>query len=204
MSVQPTRSASQLRDFVVTNHVYTDDLDEEIIERIREAAEREPEEFVPSGVTKRKGKARRSLAPRFPTDPTHTKYERQPDMPTIRSSPNVNNPKASSPLKDGMFSIVPREVMSLFNGFEQLEEHNWNTWKVHMKDNLEMRAYVSEAETWSYREKIARVVIKNSLGTVEYQQVQSAKTAAEVWEILDSLHQPKGAQGAVDMIWKFW
>lgn len=59
-------------------------------------------------------------------------------MPTIRSSPNVNNPKASSLPRDGKFSIVPREVMSLFNGFEQLEEHNWNTWKGHMKDNLEM------------------------------------------------------------------
>ncbi|POS84186.1 hypothetical protein EPUL_004899, partial [Erysiphe pulchra] len=140
-----------MRDFIDTNHVYTDDLDEEIIERIREAAVREPEEFVPSGVTQRKGMARRSLAPRLPPDPIHTEYERQPDMPTIRS-----------------------------------------------------RAYGSEAETWNHREKIARVVIKNSLGTVDYRQVQSAKTAADVWEILNSLHQPTGAQGDIDMIWKFW
>ncbi|RKF62583.1 hypothetical protein OnM2_032058 [Erysiphe neolycopersici] len=45
--------------------------------------------------------------------------------------------------------------------------------------------YGSEAKTWSYREKITRVVIKNSLGTEDNRQVQSVKTAAEIWEILN-------------------
>ncbi|RKF57313.1 hypothetical protein OnM2_075060 [Erysiphe neolycopersici] len=68
MSVHNTRSASQLRDFIDTNHIYVDGLDEDVIERIGEAAEKEPEEIFPSIVTKRKGKARRSLAPRFPSE----------------------------------------------------------------------------------------------------------------------------------------
>ncbi|KAI0990758.1 hypothetical protein K3495_g17429, partial [Podosphaera aphanis] len=35
-------------------------------------------------------------------------------------------------------SIIPREVMALFNGFDKLEESNWSIWKGHMQDNLEI------------------------------------------------------------------
>ncbi|CAD6501899.1 BgTH12-02144 [Blumeria graminis f. sp. triticale] len=67
-SFQPTRGASQLRDFIDSDHIYTDELDEAVIQRIREASEKEPEESVPSGITKRKWKARRSMIPRFPLE----------------------------------------------------------------------------------------------------------------------------------------
>ncbi|KAI1003262.1 hypothetical protein K3495_g4943 [Podosphaera aphanis] len=63
MSIQPNIIASQLWEFLDTNHVYTDELSEETIERIRDAAEKELEEVVPSVTTKRKGKSRRSIAP---------------------------------------------------------------------------------------------------------------------------------------------
>ncbi|KAI0991221.1 hypothetical protein K3495_g16966, partial [Podosphaera aphanis] len=60
-------SARQLLEFMNTNHVYVDDLDEEQVQRIREAAERE-EENLPVGITKRKGKSRRSSGLRFPSE----------------------------------------------------------------------------------------------------------------------------------------
>lgn len=243
MASQPSRSASQLRDFIDTNHIYTDDLDEETIERIREAAEREPEENLPSGITKRKGKGRRSLAPRFPPEwanskeafqkalqkfqyssysasperrfttpisnlrtPTRAKQEDRPEMIAGRNKSNVKDPKVAFTHRENMFSIVPREVMSIFNGFEKLEDHNWNTWKGHMRDNLEMcdlwdivvgnekkpsDLYTNEAEECTYRERIARIVIKNALGTLDYTQVRSARTAAEVWEVLISQQGPR-------------
>ena len=68
MPLNTSRIASQLQDFINTNHIYTDELDEETIQCIREAADKEPEEFTPRGVTKRKGKARRSVAPTFPPE----------------------------------------------------------------------------------------------------------------------------------------
>lgn len=64
--------------------------------------------------------------------------------------------------------------------------------------------YPDEDKDWKYRERIARVMIKNSLGAMDYHQVKSAETAAEVWNILMNLHQATGAQGKVDLIWKFW
>ncbi|RKF57866.1 hypothetical protein OnM2_071056, partial [Erysiphe neolycopersici] len=63
-----TRIASQLLEFINSNHVYIDELDEEFIERVRKAAEDEFDGSIPVGVTKRKGKSRRSIAPRFPSE----------------------------------------------------------------------------------------------------------------------------------------
>ena len=68
MPLNTSRIASQLRDFINTNHIYTDELDEETIQSIREAADKDPLELTPRGVTKRKGKARRSVAPIFPPE----------------------------------------------------------------------------------------------------------------------------------------
>ncbi|RKF64821.1 hypothetical protein OnM2_016074 [Erysiphe neolycopersici] len=68
MSYVPNRIASQLREFIDTNHIYTDELTEEQIGKIRDAADKEPDEVVPIGVTKRKGKSRRSVVPRFPSE----------------------------------------------------------------------------------------------------------------------------------------
>ncbi|RKF63541.1 hypothetical protein OnM2_024116 [Erysiphe neolycopersici] len=41
MSPSSTRIASQLLEFINSNHVYIDELDEEFIERVRKAAENE-------------------------------------------------------------------------------------------------------------------------------------------------------------------
>ena len=68
MSGQLMITASQIKEVIDSNHVYTDDLDEELIERIRAAADKEAEENIPSGVSKRKGKSRRSIVPRFPSE----------------------------------------------------------------------------------------------------------------------------------------
>lgn len=68
MPFNPSRIASQLREFLDTNHIYTDELDEETIQSIREAAEKDTEKLTPCGATKRKGKGRRSVAPRFPPE----------------------------------------------------------------------------------------------------------------------------------------
>lgn len=112
-----------------------------------------------------------------------------------------------------MFSIVPRKEMSLFSDFGKFEDYNRNTWNFHLKENLKMCDLLDivvgseknpsdscniEAKEWAYREKIARVVIKNSLGTIDYRHIRSARTATEVWEVLNSLYQPTGAQGIVD------
>ncbi|KAI1002358.1 hypothetical protein K3495_g5847 [Podosphaera aphanis] len=117
------------------------------------------------------------------------------DQSTPSNKPQVPN-YISSSLRDNLFSVVPREVMLLFTGLEKLDENNWYTWKGHMRDSLEMcdlwdiitgkekkppRIYANEIEAWT-----------------------SARTASDVWDILTSLHQSTGAQGKVDLIWKFW
>ncbi|KAI1008142.1 hypothetical protein K3495_g79 [Podosphaera aphanis] len=68
MSGQSNRIASQLKDFIESGYVYADELDDELIERIRGAADKVPEETVPFGVSKHKGKARRTIFPRFPPE----------------------------------------------------------------------------------------------------------------------------------------
>ncbi|POS85585.1 hypothetical protein EPUL_003892 [Erysiphe pulchra] len=116
-------------------------------------------------------------------------------------------------------TTIPRDVLSLFNGFDKLDGENWNLWKGHMQDNLEMcelwdivtgiekepnNLSFEHIKAWKRRELIARVVIKNSLGVKDYRQIRHAKTAAKIWHTLAALHQPTGAQGRVDLVWQFW
>ncbi|RKF60382.1 hypothetical protein OnM2_051078 [Erysiphe neolycopersici] len=61
----PTRISSYLREFIDTNKMYSDKLTEGKIEKIRDAADKEPDEIVPINVTKRRGNSRRSLVPQF-------------------------------------------------------------------------------------------------------------------------------------------
>ena len=100
--------------------------------------------------------------------------------------------------------------MALFSSLEKLGDINWTSWKGHMKGNLEMcdlceivcgqekrpiEYDVKDVESWLHREKKARIIIKNSLGSRDYNQIEYAWTAAEIWKTLVSLHQKTGAQG---------
>lgn len=260
MTVPQSRLALQLRDFIISNHVYVDDINEETKAQIHRAAE-EAEENVPVGVTKRKGKPRRSIAPQFPVEWSSSreafqravyKFEaglntlgsgkpcaagpsRTTPVPSIHPIPITRNmPTAPSPsiprsenllrnippnFNDFDMLIIPREVTSLFDRIDKLDEHNWATWKYHIKDNMEMcnlwdivtgeeqrpdSYYVEEARQWTRRDKIARILIKNLLNSKDYVQVQHIEHAAGIWKTLMGLHQSTGAQGKVDLIWKFW
>ena len=140
-------------------------------------------------------------------------------MAPSRTNQNLYTPKIAAPRKDLNITAIPREVLSLFQGFEKLDEENWITWKGHLQDNLEIcnlwdivcgdeeipsDSYPNDRQAWISRERIARVLIKNSLGPKDYQQVRHATTACDIWETLSNLHQPMGALGKVDLIWKFW
>ena len=251
------RIASQLRDFIDSNHIYADELTEEQIEKIRDAAEKDPEELVPQGITKRKGKSRRSIIPRYPSEWASSReafrnavwnfeYEKIPlkspkpstppqssektnyrsDMPSREN----NNCRSDKPSRENInyrsdtpsniiVSSMPKDVWSLFNGFDKLNGENWDIWKGHMQDNLQMcdlweivigrelepdEIYRDKLESWKRREMTARVVIKNLLGPKDYQQIRHARTASDVWNTLVGRHQPTGAQGKVDLIWRFW
>ncbi|CAD6504967.1 BgTH12-00466 [Blumeria graminis f. sp. triticale] len=67
-----------------------------------------------------------------------------------------------------------------------------------------METYTTEEGDWMTRERIARVIIKNSLGPTDYQQILFAKIVEMIWKVLISLHRSTGAQAKVDMIWNFW
>ncbi|CAD6499160.1 BgTH12-04812 [Blumeria graminis f. sp. triticale] len=49
-------------------YISTDELDEAVVQGISEAAEKEQEKSVSSGIMKRKGKSRRSMVLRFPPE----------------------------------------------------------------------------------------------------------------------------------------
>ncbi|KAI0995437.1 hypothetical protein K3495_g12742 [Podosphaera aphanis] len=149
------------------------------------------------------------------------KKSNRPITPSYHKETKQESIEMKPALYKRNFSItaIPREILSLFQGFDKLEEDNWTTWKGHMRDNLEIcylwdivtgseqrpsDLYLEDAEDWDSRERIARVLIKNSLGSRDYQQIRHAKTASEIWETLMSRHQATGAQGKVDLIWKFW
>ncbi|KHJ32477.1 hypothetical protein EV44_g3510 [Erysiphe necator] len=261
MTVQQSRLALQLRDFIISNHIYVDDINEEKKAQILRAAE-EAEENVPVGVTKRKGKPRRSIAPQFTVEWSFSreafqravyKFESglnlmgsekpgvagpsrstpepyiQPisttrnmstaPSPSLPRSENLIRNNFSSNSNDFSMLIIPREVTSLFDRIDKLNEHNWATWKYHIKDNMEMcnfwdivtreeqrpdSYYVEETKQWTHRDKIARILIKNLLNSKDYIQVQHIEHAAGTWKTLMELHQSTGAQGKVDLIWKFW
>ncbi|RKF61056.1 hypothetical protein GcM3_159016, partial [Golovinomyces cichoracearum] len=54
MSLSQSKIAVQLREFIDTNHIYADELSDEQVDKIRDAAEKEAEQIVPFGITKRK------------------------------------------------------------------------------------------------------------------------------------------------------
>ncbi|POS82242.1 hypothetical protein EPUL_004705 [Erysiphe pulchra] len=237
MTVPQSRLALQLRDFIVSNHIYVDDIDEETKVQIRRAAE-EAEENVPVGVTKRKGKPRRSIAPQFPVEcsssreafqkavnkfeagiyalgsgkPCDASPSRSTPAPSINPTPIIRNLSTEpSPLilhgenttrnnfasnsNDFSMLIIPRQVTSLFDRIDKLDEHNWATWKYYIKYNMEMcnlweivtgdeqrpDGYcVEETKQWIRRDKIARILIKNLLNSKDYVQVQHIEHAAGI------------------------
>ena len=75
MPSQSSKIANQLQEFINTSHVYTDGISEETIEKIRCAADKEPEDTVPTSITKRKGKSRRSIVSRYPSEWATSKEE---------------------------------------------------------------------------------------------------------------------------------
>ena len=96
----------------------------------------------------------------------------------------TNTSKSSVTKISNNLSIIPREVTSIFHGFDKLNAENWITWKGHMQDNLEIcnlweivigqekkpiDIYTHEEDDWITRKRIARVIIKNSLGPIDYQ-----------------------------------
>ena len=68
MSYLPPKLASQLLSFINSGHIYTDEVSREKFEEIEAAGEKEPEETVPGNITRRKGKARRSVAPQYSSE----------------------------------------------------------------------------------------------------------------------------------------
>ncbi|POS87528.1 hypothetical protein EPUL_001927, partial [Erysiphe pulchra] len=259
MSYLPARLASQLLNFINSGHIYTDEVNRETFEEIEAAAEKEPEETLPGNITRRKGKAGRSVGPQYLKEWAKSKESfrkailkfqagnslRSPDeyLPTIPSKSNsptpINNKRTSiiensenvskyqrsnmtrahRPIENTYMYTVPKDITSLFNGIEKLDDSNWSIWKGHMQDNLDLCDLweivigeesrpddkdVEELRLWMRREKIARTIIKNALGTKDYSQVQFTRNVAEIWRKLITLHQSTGAQGKTDLIWKFW
>ncbi|POS82585.1 hypothetical protein EPUL_005263, partial [Erysiphe pulchra] len=260
MSLSSTRIASQILKFINSNRIYIDELNEEFNERVRKAAENDCDGSIQVGVTKRKGKSRRFIFPRFPSEWSKSKeafgrainsFEDKfkigqsnkvaatilpgnyPHSPSPQISLAYNSPRGHLPERNiqqipnlsrssenyqAHMPLNPREIMALFSSFDKLDDLNWTTWKGHMKDNLEMHDLweivtgeekkpshdMSSAVKWMSREKVARTVIKNSLGVKDYHQVQYMNNVAEIWRILTGLHQKIGVQAKADLIWKFW
>ncbi|KAI1001929.1 hypothetical protein K3495_g6269 [Podosphaera aphanis] len=261
MVISSSRPASQLRDFIASNHIYADDINEETIHKIHQAAEMEPEENLQPSITKRKGKMRKSIMLQFPVKWSTSweafqravyKFESGaysqspgklanvgPSQNTPRGSiPPINlkqgTPNTSSPMPNKIsyrrdhslpsfdelgLLVVPREVTSLFQNVDMLEENKWTAWKYHMKDNLEAcnlwdivtgvekrpdEYYVDDVKLWVHHEKIVRIAIKNLFGPKDYLQVQHFKTVTEIWTPLMEFHQSTGALYKEELMWKLW
>lgn len=251
--------ATQLHEFINSGHIYTDELSEETIEKIHAAAEKEADESVPANITRRKGKARRSTGPQYPSEwaksrdsflKAVSKFQAKSFTPLHNKNIGINNSKfflpaptdktrnsvlddfeeiprqqslrrATMPNIADNYSIstIPKEITSLFHGIEKLDDNNWSLWKGHMHDNLDLcdlwdivtgdeprprDSDTEELQFWNRREKIARIIVKNSLGIKDYSQVRHTRNVTEIWNTLTYLHQSTGAQGKADLIWKFW
>ena len=170
MAIPTSKLASQLRNFIASNHIYADDISEEIVERIRNAAENDTEENMSSGITIRRGKPRRSTVPQFPGEwsssrepfqraahrfetkinlqspgklsaagptrntpkpPSHNPHMRQNSpsgtSPTLQRRRILNNINTVTSPHDFGMSLIPREVTSLFDRVDKLDEYNWAT-----------------------------------------------------------------------------
>ena len=244
MSNLTTGLASQLRDFINSGHIYTDELSEELLENIQATAEKEVEDNVSTNITRRKGKSRRSMGPQYPQEWAKSREsfrkavlkfqgrnstpsqdeslknnsskralaspadnKRKPvldDFEEISDQPRLIRTRTPKPADNFSISTVPKDITSLFHGIEKLDENNWYLWKGHMQDNLDLcdlwdiitgdepRPSSSDTEQlklWIRREKIARILIKNALGTKDYSQVRHARNVTELWNTLMSLHQ---------------
>ncbi|RKF77102.1 hypothetical protein GcM3_074023, partial [Golovinomyces cichoracearum] len=167
------------------------------------------EEYIPSIPSKIKS----------PTPINNKRISVIDNSENVSISQRSNMTRAHKPIESSYMYTVPKEITSLFNGIEKLDDGNWSIWKGHIQDNLDLcdlweivigeesRPHdtdVEELRSWIRREIIARTIIKNALGTKNYSQVRFTRNVTEIWRTLTTLHQSTGAQGKADLIWKFW
>ncbi|POS84917.1 hypothetical protein EPUL_002972 [Erysiphe pulchra] len=123
------------------------------------------------------GPSRSTLAPSIHPTPIIRNMSTKPSPLILYGENTIRNNFASN-FNDFSMSIIPREVTSLFDRINKLDEHNWATWKYHIKDNMEM------CNLWE--------IFPGDEQRLDRYCVEETKQ----WI--------RRAQGKVDLVWKFW
>ncbi|KAI1002209.1 hypothetical protein K3495_g5995 [Podosphaera aphanis] len=200
------------------------------MEKIRSAAENDPEDTLQRNVSRRKGKGRRSVGPQFPSEWASSKeaflkafkkfesenYSQFPEKfengTFHKNSPATPSAKLQVTSQDIRLDN-PKIRSNKLKSFASVAERwafkdkldLYDLWDIVTGNELKPDDLdIEEAKSWMRREKIARIIIKNLLGPKGYNQVRNFRNVVDLWRTLVGLHESTGAQGKAELIYKFW
>jgi hypothetical protein len=99
-----------------------------------------------------------------------------------------------------------------------LSKNNWIAWHEHIKCVLRychVKEYVEgtiyhpeddedSAENWDYNDNYAQMMIVNNITSTEMVHIGQCKNAKAMWDSLEAVHESKGHQTTVSIIWNLF
>ena len=135
------------------------------------------------------------------------------------SSPSRANgseqPDLYAPVTSTITWTSPREAITKLSDKQHLDETNWTLWRDRITRLLKLSGveeYITgtikepvdksseNAKNWSFNDNFAQVIIVNNITSAEMVHVGQCKTAKDIWDNLEPVHESKGHQTIVSII----
>ena len=128
------------------------------------------------------------------------------ELNAINGSNNMDGPASIK-------RVQAREGSAITKLSEPLGEQNWMIWRERMRrvlrlcgveayveGRIELPADTKGAENWEFNDNYAQVMIANNIASTEMVHVSQCRTAKNMWENLEAVHESKGHQTIVSII----
>ena len=140
----------------------------------------------------------------------------------------VQGTSGSARVSDGVYNetdgytpslecVQAREGSAITKLSEPLDETNWKGWQQRMKRVLRLCGILAYAEgkvpipgdtksakNWEFNDNYAQVMIINNITSAETVHVSQCLTAKAMWDSLEAVHETKGHQTIVSIIWNLF
>ena len=124
-------------------------------------------------------------------------------------------PDLYAPVRSTITRTSPREAITKLSDKQHLDETNWTLWRDRITRLLKLSGveeYITgmikepmdksseNAKNWSFNDNFAQVIIVNNISLAEMVHVGQCKTAKDIWDNLEAVHETKGHQIIVSII----
>ena len=124
-------------------------------------------------------------------------------------------PDLYAPVTSTITRTSPREAITKLSDKQHLDETNWPLWRDRITRLLKLSGveeYITgtikepvdksseNAKNWSFNDNFAQVIIVNNITSAEMVHVGQCKTAKDIWDNLEAVHESKGHQTIVSII----